>query len=264
MDIIDSHCHLFLEEFQDEPGAPEGSVLAEVLARAEKAGVSAMINVALDVETTEVVIGAHREKPFLHPTAGWHPGRAENLTENSLERLSELARRPEVVAVGEMGLDYYRKPEAAESQKRAFRALLEVAAAAKKPVIIHCREAWADLLAILTPVRSRLAGVLFHCFSGGPAEAAQAAGLGAHLSFAGTVTFPKAAELREALAAAPRDKIMIETDAPYLAPVPFRGKRNEPALLVHHLKTVAEVLGLEPAEAAELTAANARRFFSLP
>jgi TatD DNase family protein len=264
MDIVDSHCHLFLEEFQDKPPMEPGSTLEGVLGRARAAGVSAIVNVALDVDTTLAVLAAHEERPWLHPTAGWHPANAESLTGGDLERLLDLARRPEVVAFGEIGLDYHWRPEAAEVQKRAFRELLKVAASAKKPVIIHCRDAWEDLVGVLAQERAGLAGVLLHCFSGTAAEASRAFELDAHLSFAGPVTFPKAAELRRALSAAPRDRIMIETDAPYLAPAPFRGRRNEPSYLVRHLETVAGVLGIEPAEAAALTSANARRFFGLP
>jgi TatD DNase family protein len=275
MEIIDSHCHLFLEEFRDpprEPYAPAGADTAPpgearletVLERARRAGVEAVVNVALDVDSTLEVLEAHRRRPWLHPTAGWHPGRAGSLTAPDLDRLAALAAQDEVAAFGEIGLDYFRDPGAAPAQKRALAGLLEVAASVGKPVRIHCREAWDDLLAMLAPIRPRLAGVLFHCFSGTEAEVAKAAELDAHLSFAGPVTFPKAEALRRALAAAPRDRIMIETDAPYLAPAPFRGRVNEPAMLVHHIEAVAGVLGLEPAEAAALTAANARRFFSLP
>jgi TatD DNase family protein len=255
MEIIDSHCHLFLDDF--------GPDLQAVLDRAREAGVESVVNVGLDVDTTEAAIAMVRERPRLHPTAGWHPGAAARLGPADLDRLAGLAARPEVVAFGEIGLDYFRAPEAAETQRRALADLLEVAASSGKPVIVHCRDAWDDFFRLAAPVRHRLAGVLLHCFSGGTAEVARALDLDCHLSFAGPVTFPKADDLRRALAAAPPGRIMVETDAPYLAPAPFRGKRNEPAFLPHHLAAMARVLGVTAEEAASLTAANARSFFGL-
>ena len=312
MEIIDSHCHLFLEEFQDgsqnglkdelknelkielqnelqnelkeglkgglqgelhgeatplQPSPDEKPRLSleqkKALERARQNKVSAIVNVALDVSSTLTVLENHSLVPWLHPTTGWHPNQADKLTRADLEKLAELALRPEIVAFGEIGLDYYRRPELADIQKKAFADLLEVAATAKKPVIIHCREAFADLMKILTPARSLLAGVLFHCFSESEKEARMVSDLGCHLSFAGPITFPKSLELRKALAAAPLDTIMIETDAPFLAPVPYRGKRNEPAYLIHHLQTVARVLDMEAEEAASLTSTNAKRFFGI-
>lgn len=296
MEIIDSHCHLFLEEFQSGPPLGESSSLKRspvgrfktepspnqpapsqgeyvqkdpdpllgVLDRARSAGVSAIVNVALDVDSTLTVIEAARQRPWLHPTSGWHPNQAERLRPCDLERLLELALKPEVVAFGEIGLDYFRNPGGADNQKKAFEGLLEAAAASKKPVIIHCRDAFPDLIKIITPMRSRLAGVLFHCFAGTEDDVPIAISLDCHLSFAGPITFPKAEALRRALAAAPLDRIMVETDAPYLAPAPYRGKRNEPSYLVHHLTAMAAVLGIDQAEAAAITTANAKRFFNLP
>jgi TatD DNase family protein len=285
MDIVDSHCHLFLEEFQDppeergarqerlaqeqlakEPLKPKAgqNVLEGVLERARAQGVSAIVNVALDVDTTWTVLEAHKKRPHLHPTAGWHPSNVNKLKQEDLEKLLALALKPEVVAFGEIGLDYFRNPKGADIQKKVFESLLEAAASSKKPVIIHCRDAFDDLMKILAPARSRLAGVVLHCFSGNEEQAARALDLGCHLSFAGPITFPKADSLRAVLKMAPKEAVMIETDAPYLAPAPFRGKRNEPAYLVHHLDMVAKVLEMEPREAASLTANNARRFFNLP
>jgi TatD DNase family protein len=285
MDIVDSHCHLFLEEFHEPPESGEAkparleperleptrlekeegqSVLDGVLERAEAQGVSAIVNVSLDVDTAWAVLEAHKKRPRLHPTAGWHPSNVNRIRESDLEKLLELALKPEMVAFGEIGLDYFRNPKGAEIQKRVFAGLLEAAASSKKPVIIHCRDAFDDLMKIMAPIRSRLAGVVLHCFSGNEEQAARALDLGCHLSFAGPITFPKADSLRAVLKMAPKEAVMIETDAPYLAPAPFRGKRNEPAYLVHHLAMAAKVLEMEPWEAASLTADNARRFFNLP
>jgi TatD DNase family protein len=240
-----------------------GLELQGVLERARQNGVAAIINVALDVESTFAVLAAHSRAPWLHPTAGWHPSSAAKLKESDLEKLDELSKRPEIAAFGEIGLDYFRRPEEAGAQKKALEGLLRVAASCGKPVIIHCRDAFDDLAAILGKERSRLKGVLLHCFSGSAEQARIACDLGCHLSFAGPITFPKAGELRRALAAAPRDALMIETDAPYLAPVPFRGKRNEPSYLVHHLEAMAAVLEISVSEAAALTSKNARLFFGL-
>ena len=263
MEIIDSHCHLFLDQFQVGP-SENGDPLAGVLERAKAIGVSAIVNVALDVESTHAVLAAFAERPWLHPTAGWHPSNAKDFQDGHAEALANLAKRPEVVAFGEIGLDYFHDDAPREVQARVLAALLEAAADSKKPVVIHCRDAWADLIKILAPARARLSGLLFHCFSGTEAEVSKAMDLDAYLSFAGPVTFPKAGDLRKALAAAPRDRIMIETDAPYLAPAPLRGKRNEPAFLTHLLKALSPVLDRSPEELAEATARNASAFFKVP
>ncbi|MDR1658411.1 MAG: TatD family hydrolase [Deltaproteobacteria bacterium] len=258
MDIIDSHCHLFLEEMAADAQG--------VLERARAAGVKQIVNVGLDLETSRLVLKSAKDScsPAVRPAVGWHPHEAGKMTPADAESLTALAALPETVALGEIGLDYHYRPEDAPTQKTVFKRLLKAASEAKKPVIIHCREAWPDFFKIMEPERKNLTGVLLHCFSGSTAEARAGLDLDCHFSFAGVITFPKALELRQAFLALPRNRLMIETDAPYLAPQPFRGRRNEPAYLVHHLQTIAGLWQVSPEEAAAITGQNARRFFNLP
>ncbi|MDR2443321.1 MAG: TatD family hydrolase [Deltaproteobacteria bacterium] len=259
MDIIDSHCHLFLEELAYDSQA--------VLSRAYASGVSEIINVGLDWETSLTVTSRAKvrkpNEPIVRAAVGWHPNETHRMSPSDVKNLANLARDNEVVALGEIGLDYYRHPESAKTQKKFFLLLLEAAIEIKKPVIIHCRDAWPDLIEILKPLRGDLAGVLLHCFSGSTKEVEAGLKLKCHFSFAGPLTFPKAKELRDALLDVPRNLVMIETDAPFLAPQPKRGKRNEPALIVHQLKTLAQLWQMDIVEAAKLTSQNAREYFGL-
>jgi TatD DNase family protein len=255
MEIIDSHCHLFLEEFSGD--APE------VLDRARQAGVKRIVNVGLDGKSNRDVLAASRETPGLHPSVGWHPHNAARLRAADLDELETMARLPGVVALGEIGLDYFHGADSQETQRQALASLLDLACRAGLPAIIHCRDAFDDFFRLLAPRRAALKDVLLHCFSGGPDEARRGLELGCHFSFSGAITFPKAERLRETIPLIPRDRLLVETDAPYLAPVPRRGRRNEPALLVHHLETLASILGIEPSQAARLCSENAARLFGL-
>ncbi|MDR0356231.1 MAG: TatD family hydrolase [Deltaproteobacteria bacterium] len=255
MDITDSHCHLFLEDFETDRAA--------VLSRAKAAGVSRIVNVGLNNWTNEQVLAAARECPALPPAVGWHPHYVDEIVDGDLEKLLKLAQDPQTVAFGEIGLDYHYGLESAEKQRKTLEDLLLIAVETKLPVIIHCRDAWTDLVKILAPVRNRLKNALLHCFSGGPKEVEEAAEMDLFFSFSGVVTFPKATLTHEALTKAPLNRLMTETDAPYLAPVPRRGRRNEPALLVHHLKSIGDLLHMSPEAAAALTTRNAVEFFNL-
>ncbi|MDR1546898.1 MAG: TatD family hydrolase [Deltaproteobacteria bacterium] len=256
MDAVDSHCHLFSAEFQDD--------LPEVLQRARQAGISTLIDVGLDLATSRAALEQARAHPGVHPTAGWHPHAADRLTDGDLEQLVELAAEPEVLAFGEIGLDFFRRPQTRELQVTVFKRLLAAAAEANLPAVLHVREAWPETLEILKKTRAGLSGVLIHCFSGSSAELTSCLELDCHVSFTGALTFPKAQDLRAAAALTPPDRLLVETDAPYLAPAPRRGGRNEPALMLRQLEVLADLFGLSLAEAAALTAANARRFFGLP
>jgi TatD DNase family protein len=172
-------------------------------------------------------------------------------------RLGELAMHPKVVAIGEIGLDYHYDFSPREVQRRVFARQMELASAASKPVSIHTREAWEDTLDILRAHGN--AGGIFHCFTGDARQAEQALALGFHLAFGGVVTFPKAESVREAARITPDDRLLIETDCPYLAPAPYRGKRNEPAFLPEVARRLAEVRGTTIGSVAELTSANFAR-----
>jgi TatD DNase family protein len=186
-----------------------------------------------------------------------HPHDASKATEETFERLRELTAHPKVVAIGEIGLDYHYDFSPRDTQKAVFARQLEIAAATAKPIVIHTREAWDDTLAMLGE-RWRGGGIM-HCFSGGEREAEQALALGFHLSFGGVLTFPKAENVRAAARMTPAERLLVETDCPYLAPIPHRGKRNEPAFLADTVKRLAEVRGQSAEELATVTSANFHR-----
>jgi TatD DNase family protein len=257
MEIIDSHCHLFLDDFKDD--------FRDTVFRAGKAGLSRIINVGLDVQSSQQAIKQAQSTPGLHPTVGWHPHGAKLLLDANIPDLIDLALKHEVVAFGEIGLDFFHNFSPPDTQKKVFHQLLLAAIAIGKPVIIHCRDAWEDFFNILTPLRNKLNGVLLHCFSGTEEIVKKSLDLGCHLSFSGSVTYPKAEKLRQAITLTiPRERILIETDAPYLAPGLHRSHRNEPAYIAYHiLPIVAQCLQMTLWEAAELTSSNAISFFSL-
>jgi TatD DNase family protein len=198
-------------------------------------------------------------------TVGVHPEAAAQITEDIYLRLRELLTHPKVVAMGEVGLDYHWEPVLKPEQHRLFIRQMEIAADAGKPIVIHTRDAWEDTFDLLerywTP--TELPCVL-HCFTGNPEQVRRALALGHHVSFAGIVTYPKAVEVQEAAKLVPLDRLLIETDAPYLAPAPNRGKRNEPSYVVHTAKRLAEIRGEDLATLAEATTSNFQRLFCVP
>ncbi|MDR0622393.1 MAG: TatD family hydrolase [Deltaproteobacteria bacterium] len=254
MDIIDSHAHLFMEAFDEDY---EG-----VLERARQAGVTRIVNVGLETETNREVLRALAKTTGLHPAVGWHPHEALNFTEACLPELERQLNLPEVVAFGEIGLDYHWGRDYIPAQKKALSRLIELAEGSGKPVIIHCREAWEDFFDLIAPHRASLKEILLHCYSGNLADTKRALDLGCHFSYAGAITFKNSADLRATVPPIPLERLLIETDAPYLAPHPRRGKRNEPALLTYHAEALGQILDLSPAEVAQLTADNARRLFN--
>jgi TatD DNase family protein len=189
-----------------------------------------------------------------------HPHDAAKATPETFARLAALAR--EAVAIGEIGLDYHYDFSPRDVQRRVFVEQLTLAARSRKPIVIHTREAWDDTLALIREHGLPFGGIM-HCFTGGPTEARQALESGFHLSFGGIVTFPKADAVREAAALTPEDRLLIETDAPYLAPVPHRGKRNEPAFIVETVRRLAEARAVTPEHIAAVTTGNFERLFGL-
>ncbi|MDR1576879.1 MAG: TatD family hydrolase [Deltaproteobacteria bacterium] len=253
--LIDSHCHLFLPEFKaDWP---------QVLERARQAGVTTIINLGLDARTNQEAFQLADDYPELRATVGWHPHEAEKCQKTDLLDLAQLAQRPDNLAIGEIGLDFYRSLAPKDRQIQLFHQLLDLAAQLTLPVVIHTREAFAETVAILKAHRPTLGRILIHCFTGSWDEAQAYLDLDCHFSIPGVVTFPQAAPLRHALGQIPHDKILLESDAPYLAPIPRRGRRNEPAYVAYTLLALAESLGTRPRQAAQLTTQNARRFFGL-
>ena len=249
MNLIDSHCHLDGEPFHADRDA--------VVERALAAGVGRMLAIGTGDGPPDLEAGIRlaEQYPFVYATVGVHPHEAAKAAPEILTRLRALAAHAKVVAVGEIGLDYHYDFSPRDVQRSVFIEQLILAAEAAKPIVIHTREAWDDTLQILAE-HPPAAGGIMHCFTGGPAEAAQALALGFHLSFAGVITFPKSQAVREAAALVPEDRLLIETDAPYLAPVPHRGKRNEPAYIVETVRKLAELRGTTPERIAEATTRN--------
>ena len=247
----DNHCHL---HFRDADGA---AVSAAVEA-ARAVGVERMITVGCDVEDSISAIAVARAHAGVLATVGVHPHEADG----GVDGLEGLLHGPKVVAVGECGLDYHYDHSARPAQRAVFAAQIALAHAHDLALVIHTREAWDETFDILAsegvPART-----VFHCFSGGPGEARRALDVGAYLSFSGIVTFPSAADLREAAALCPLDRALVETDSPYLAPVPHRGERNRPALVPVVGAGVADAMGRAVDEVAEATWANASVLYGL-
>ncbi|MDR1314405.1 MAG: TatD family hydrolase [Deltaproteobacteria bacterium] len=255
MEIFDSHAHIFLDDFDEDR--------EDVLRRAADAGVTRIVNVGLDFESSRVALALSRRTPGHYAAAGWHPHESQLLGPEDPGRLMELARDPLIVAIGEIGLDFFRYHSPRDVQLKAFRSLLEAATGSGKPVVIHTRDAYEETREILAEFREGLSGVLIHCFTSGPEEAEGYLELGCFLSLPGVLTYKNAAPMREAAAMIPRDRILVETDAPYLAPVPRRSRRNEPSYLPYLLEELGRILGMTASEAADLTTANALGFFGL-
>jgi TatD DNase family protein len=258
MTLIDSHCHIDSAEFNDDRDA--------VIERALAAGVERMMAIGTGNGPPDLEAGIRLADKYsaFYATAGIHPHDAAKASPGDFKRLSDLLKHPKVLAAGEIGLDYHYDFSPRDAQKSVFIEQMGIAAQAKKPIVIHTREAWEDTLALIeehwTP---HGIGGIMHCFSGGPEEARRALGLGFYLSFGGIVTFPKALAVQEAAKTTPRDRILIETDAPYLAPVPQRGKRNEPALMVHTARKLAALRGESYEELCAVTTENFRRLLLL-
>jgi len=252
--MIDSHCHLDSEKFDADREA--------AIDRALAAGVERMVVIGTGEGPPDLEAGirlADRHQP-IYATVGVHPHDASKATPETYTRLRELLKHPKVIALGEMGLDYHYDHSPREVQRDVFLQQMLIAGEARKPIVIHTREAWEDTIALLEVYwRPYGLGGIMHCFSGNADQAALCLDLGFHLSFGGIVTFPKAADVQEAARQASADRILIETDAPYLAPVPHRGKRNEPAFLVETVRKLAEIRGMTPDDAAQATTRNFER-----
>jgi hydrolase, TatD family len=256
--IVDSHCHLDFEDFHKD--------LPAVLERARGAGIVAMVCVGSggDLATAERAAHLATREPDVFAAVGIHPQDASKVLPEFWPALEELAKAPRVVGIGETGLDYlYDDRSPRQVQREVFARFLTLAASVKRPVICHVRDAHDDAIEILRGGPIPDAGGVIHCFSGNVDHARSYLDMGLFLSFSGVITFKKADDLRKAAAFAPADRILVETDAPYLAPVPHRGHRNEPAFVLGILEALAQVRGISPGQAAEATTANAFRLFGL-
>ncbi len=252
--LIDSHCHL------DYFSAEE---LTGVFARAAAAGVGEMVTIGTKLQQSLDITILAETYPNLWCTIGVHPHSAAELPVPSPESLAAMTVSPRVIGVGESGLDYFYDKAPRDVQQASFRAHIRAARLAGVPLCIHARDADADIAAILQDERDSGGDFTFllHCFSSGRHLAEVAVEMGGYVSFSGILTFPKSQEIRDIARDVPADRLLVETDAPYLAPVPFRGKRNEPAFVAYTAAVLAQVRGLEPAALADLTTANFRRLF---
>ncbi|MGV6810619.1 MAG: TatD family hydrolase [Brevirhabdus sp.] len=253
--IVDSHCHLDFSDFEDER--------AHVVERAVEAGVARMVTICTRLKNEPTVRAIAEAHAPVFYAAGTHPMSAAEEPLATVDELLALARHPKFVGIGETGLDYHYTAESKVVQKESLRIHIEAARQTGLPLIIHARDADEDMAKILSDEHAAGAyGCVMHCFSSSAALARAALDLGFYLSMSGIAAFPRSTELREIFAAAPVDRILVETDSPYLAPPPHRGKRNEPAYSVHTAKVGAEVFGLSYEEFAARTTANFDRLFS--
>ncbi len=234
-----------------------------VVTRARRHGVGLIINVGISRKNCRQVLETAAKYPEVYATVGVHPHGVKSLTYEDLEDLSALAAHPKVVGVGEIGLDFYRRRSPEEVQKYWFRELLEWAGGLKKIVVIHTREATSETLSILREFRPRLVGGIMHCFGGSLAEAHAFLDLGFFISFSGVLTYPKAEPLRQVAQKLPLDRLLVETDCPYLAPQQWRGKRNEPAYVTATAQMLAQLHGVSYEELARQTWRNTLSAFDL-
>ncbi|MGA2082382.1 MAG: TatD family hydrolase [Holophaga sp.] len=247
--LVDSHCHL-IGSYRAQDGVDA------VLERARLAGVTGFVAVGTDLEDCSQVLDLARRRPEVQASLGIHPHEAKDWTPEAASQLEELLRDPNARFVGETGLDWHYDLSPRDVQAAVFREHIRLARRLGKPVMVHTREAPLETLRILREEGADLVGGVIHCFSEDKAFAVHALDLGFHLSFSGIVTFRNAGPIREVAAWAPEDRILVETDSPYLAPVPYRGKPNEPAHVVHVAAQVAALRGLAPGRLAELTTRN--------
>jgi TatD DNase family protein len=258
MELIDSHAHIDFPQFAEDRDA--------MLERARAAGVSTLLAIGSGPgpEKLDAAIPFAERHDWIYATVGTHPHEAKELRPAHLEQLAKLAQHPRVIAYGEIGLDYFYDHSPRDVQQRVFREQMELAANAKLPLIIHCRDAWGDCLEMLDKFwkPAGLGGIL-HCFTSTLEDAQRGLGMGFLISFAGNSTYPKAQNLREVAKALPLASLLIETDSPFLAPQGYRGKRNEPANVGEVAKAIASVRNLAADDVAAATAENFRRFFKL-
>ena len=252
--IIDTHAHLDFPDFKDD--------LDDVIKRAGEVGVEYIINVGTSVATSVKSIELAKKYDHIYASVGIHPNSASNVPSDDWSRLEALAVESKVVAIGETGLDYYRDRSKKEDQKRLFLQHMELAVKHNLPVIIHNREASSDCLEIVRKYSGRVNGVI-HCFAGSRDDAKEFLELGFYISFAGPITFPKAENLREALKAVPVEKLLLETDCPFLSPQPKRGKRNEPSYLQYTISALTELYKLTVEDIERITTLSAKKLFGI-
>ncbi|PEY31166.1 hydrolase TatD [Bacillus cereus] len=253
--LFDTHSHLNAEQFKED--------LQEVIVRMKEAGVSYTVVVGFDEVTIKKAMELAETYDFIYAAVGWHPVDAIDMTEEHLMWLEELAAHPKVVALGEMGLDYHWDKSPEEVQKEVFRKQIQLAKKVKLPIIIHNRDATQDIVDILAEENAAEVGGIMHCFSGSVEVAKQCIGMNFLISLGGPVTFKNAKKPKEVAMEIPMEKLLIETDCPYLTPHPFRGKRNEPSYVKLVAEEIASLKGISYEEVAKITTENAKGLFGI-
>lgn len=252
---FDTHAHLNAEQYNED--------LQEVIDRALAEGISRIVVVGFDRPTIKRAMELAEQYDFIYASVGWHPVDAIDMTTEDLLWIEELASHPKVVALGEMGLDYYWDKSPKDIQKEVFRKQIQLAKKVKLPIIIHNRDATADIVEILREEGAKEVGGIMHCFSGSPEIAQECVEMNFYISLGGPVTFKNARKPKEVAEVIPLNKLLIETDCPYLAPHPYRGKRNEPSYVKLVAEQIAEIKQLSVEEVARATTENAKKLFGI-
>ncbi len=253
--LIDTHAHLNAKEFDEDRD--------EVIARAKANGIGTIVNIGFNEETIPTCLALAEAYDFIYAVVGWHPQDAKDMRDEHLEWIEELSRHPKVVGLGEMGLDYYWDTSPKDVQAEVFRKQIRLARKLQLPIVIHNRDAHQDIITILREEKADEVGGVMHCFSGSWETAKLALDMNFYISFGGPLTFKNARVPKEVAAKVPLDRLLVETDCPYLTPTPYRGKRNESGYVRYVAEEMGQLLGLSYEEIARITTDNARRLFRL-
>ena len=254
MRLIDTHAHLDFDDYNKDR--------KEVLNRARETGVEKIVNIGADLEGSQRTVKLAEKYDYVYGTVGIHPHEADTVNQESLAEIIKLAASPKVKAIGECGLDFYYDNSPREIQKEAFKKQLNLALEIELPVVVHSRKAAAETLKILDQTADFTDNLIFHCYAYGTEKIEEIISRDYYVAFGGLITFNNAQPIRDALKKMPLDRILLETDAPYLTPEPHRGKRNEPAYLEHILKKAAEIKGISLEEMGKITSENAERIYN--
>jgi TatD DNase family protein len=256
LELVDTHAHLDFPEFSRD--------LPAVLERASRAGVLKIVTIGIDLESSRKAVELAEQHEHIYATVGIHPHGARRLDDGTVDSMRRLAAHKKVVAVGEIGLDYYRDRQPRPAQRECFQQQVELACELGLAAVFHVRDAHEDFLRLISPFAGKLRRGVLHCFSGDWTVAEEALGMGFYLSIPGTVTYPKAQAQQEVVRRCPMNRLLIETDAPFLAPVPFRGRDNEPAYVLYTAQKIAQLRQCSLDEVAHHTTLNAHDAFGIP
>ncbi|WP_299094524.1 TatD family hydrolase [uncultured Metabacillus sp.] len=253
--LFDTHAHLNAVQYEED--------IVEVIQRAKAENVTHIVVVGFDKETITKAMELTNQYDMIYAAVGWHPVDAIDMTDEDLAWIKELTSHPKVVAIGEMGLDYYWDKSPKDVQKEVFRKQIQLAKEVQLPIIIHNRDATEDVVKILKEEKASEVGGIMHCFTGSLEVAKQCMDMNFYLSFGGPVTFKNAKKPKEVVKEIPMERLLIETDCPYLTPHPFRGKRNEPSYVKYVAEQIAELRGISVEEVATKTSDNAKKLFGI-